>query len=716
MGRKTTLLLLWTAAVPTSAWAQIASEDSIAPGEIVVTAQKTLQRAQDVPLVVTAVKGETLSDYGVGRVQDIAATTPALQVDSYFGVPGYYSLALRGITTGSLVSSTVATYIDDVPLGSSGIYAIGGGIGLDLFPYDLDHVEILEGPQGTLYGASSMGGLLKYVTRTPSLDKNQYRFGGDVMRVSYGSKAGWSARGSADVVLVPGSLSLGISGSHRYTPGFVDNVATGKKDYNHGVQDGVRAVLYWKPSDELTAKVQGLYDRSNFKGYSSIAVNGTGAPLYGLYKTDSAAPQYNKNTVKLLSADIDYDFGFAELSSTTSYTEMENINSIDASVAFSFLGVDAAFVTDPLRVKKFTQELRLASPAEDRFHWMVGTFYTKEKAQWDTFGFAYQPGTTTPAPGFNPLLVTLVPSRFREWAVFGNATFKITDEWDVSGGLRYSRNKQRVSQDVSGLLVGPVPLIIGPVPSSDGALTFSLSSSYHIDPNAMLYARISSGYRPGGPNFLSPGVPLTFSPDRLTNYELGIKSDLFDKKLMFNLTGFYINWRKVTLQGTTPVGLSFITNGGSASSKGVELTTSLKVARGLTVGGSLSYTDAKLEDDAAVVSGQAGDQLPYTARWAGAVTADYIVPVADDTDASFGLVWRYTGPRNQQFPNAPIFHRLRSYNKLDLKAGVSRGNVDVNLFVRNATNSHRYVSWPRGYNPLPLDPRTIGLSLDFKFD
>jgi outer membrane receptor protein involved in Fe transport len=715
---KFALVLLAGAAMPlSSAWAQAATsaQPSGTIEEVIVTAQKTAQRSQDVPLTVSAVEGDKLAQYGAAQMKDVAATMPGLQLDSIYGIPGANTITLRGITTGTQASSTVATYIDDVPIGSSSGFAGSNNFGLDLFPYDLDHVEVLEGPQGTLYGASSLGGLVKYVTHTPSLTSNSFQFGGDALAVAQGSKAGWAARGAASVVVVPDKLAISISGAHQYSPGYIDNVATGEKDVNHGVLNGARAVVYWRPADNFSLKLAGLYNQSDFNDVGLVTVNPSGTPVYGRYKFSASQPDGQAVTTKLGSATADYDFGFANLTSITSYSDLHTVSALDASAIFGpIFGVDYAFVSDA-RVKKFTEEARLASPAEDRFHWMLGGFYTHEDSRYGQVGRAFLPGTTTPAPGLDPLIDGLIPSRFREWAVFANGTFKITDAWDVSGGARYSKNNQTVSETISGALIGGA-VHLSDRNSSDDAVTYSVSSSYHFTPDVMAYARVASGYRPGGPNFLVPGFPPSYAPDTLTNYEVGLKGLFLERRLLFNVSAFDIDWRDIQLEGHTPTNLAFVANGGKASSKGLEATTSLKVVRGLTIGGSVAYTDSKLKDDAPQVLGRAGDRLPLTPRWAASATVDYNAQLTDKVDGHVGLAWRYTGSRHEYFPTDPQDHRLSSYGVINAYAGVSYGNVDINLYARNLTNTYDYSSWLIATGPVIVQPRTIGISIDYKLN
>lgn len=723
--RALAVLLVTTAGIP-SAFAQqaapqgTASPHTTAPAspdaspDIVVTAQKVEQRAQDVPLVVSAVSGQALERAGATRIQDIATTVPALQVDSLYGVPGSHSLTLRGITTGTQASTTVATYVDDVPLGSSGSFASANLVAFDLFPYDLDHVEVLEGPQGTLYGASSMGGLVKYVTTTPSLTQNRYRAGGDLITVDHGHELGWTLRGAANLVLAPGTLAVSVSGVHQEYPGYVDNVATGDRDANRGTQDGARLAVNWHPTERLSVRASGLFNRSDFDGLAILTVSPSGTPLFGRYAASKNRDQGYTGRTVIGALNATYDLGFASLTSVTSYSDLHSNFRSDSSGTFRpIFGVDAAFSND-IGVRKLTQEVRLASPTTRQFSWLLGSFYTNERTRFRQVGLAYLPNSDTQAPGLSPLLDGTIPSRYREWAIFGNATFHITDAWDIGGGIRYSRNHQAVTQTARGLLVG-APLNLAERTSDDDAVTFSATTGYRLAPRVLAYARVATGYRPGGPNFIVPGISGTYAPDTLTNYEVGLKSEFFDRRLLLNLSAFYIDWRDIQLQGATATNLSYIANGGRARSQGFEATTSLRVARGFTLGGSVAYTDAKLRDNAPQVAGFAGDRIPLTPEWAGSIQADYDFRIDDRTRGFVGANWRYTGERHQMFPRSPRDHLLGSYDVVNLNAGIVRGPVRVSAYVRNLTNEYAFTSWLSNNGPTVLQPRTIGLSLDLDF-
>ena len=716
--------IAWCAGI---AQAQDAAGIGLALEEIVVTAQKRSERLQDVPVAVSSVDAETLEAVRATSLADYAAFIPSLQVISFLGQPGQVNLALRGITTGSTASNqSVAIYVDDVPVGSSSIYAGGGSSGIDLLPYDVERLEVLEGPQGTLYGASSLGGLLKYVTREPDLTQTQFRAGLDVSGVHNATRAGYGVRGSANLPLIADQLGVSLSISHNYMPGYIDNIATGNRSFNSGVQDAVRAALLWKPTERLSLELSAFYNRAPFNGTGAVSVNTPpNQPATGRYDNTDVEPDGNNVTTQLYSARLRYDLGWASLASISSYSRMISLSEADGSSIFlPIFGTNAEFITRS-DVKKVTQELRLTSPSQQPLEWVTGVFFTGEDAKGGQTGLALVPTTNEPDPVFNPLIVTDEPSHFREVAAFGNATYKITPAWDVSAGLRWSHNEQSVRESAYGSLFGTTASDpeLTPFPKvSQSKVTWSVSSSYHLTPDHMLYARVATGYRPGGANKIAPDAPPTFGPDTTTNYELGLKSEWLDKRLLFNLTGFYIDWKDTQVTGVTPLFLTYLSNAGAAKSKGLELTSRLMPARGLTLGLNATYTDAYLTVDAPGLGGITGDPLPSTPKFAGSLTVDYEFPLTSGLKGLFSAVSRYSGARNTSFPGSSSGnYRLPSYSTLDFSTGVSRDTWSARLFVRNVTNRYTYLFViPPFDDSTPstnviLQPRTYGLSIDTRF-
>ncbi len=239
-------------APPSAPEAAVAGDD-----EIVVTAQKREERLQDVPISISVVGGAQMQQSGGSQLTDYAAYVPGFQVDNA-GSPGRSTLSLRGVAPIG-PSATVGMYLDDAPIGSSGIYNRAQTFSLDLMPYDIAQLEVLRGPQGTLYGASSIGGLLKYVTVQPDLNSLSVRAGGEIFTIAHGSDMGWAANAMVNVPLVSDKLAVSASYSRRETPGYIDNIFTGEKDVNDAVQQGGRVALLWKPDSNLTIKLSGLW-------------------------------------------------------------------------------------------------------------------------------------------------------------------------------------------------------------------------------------------------------------------------------------------------------------------------------------------------------------------------------------------------------------------------------------------------------------------------
>jgi len=233
----------------------------------------------------------------------------------------------------------------------------------------------------------------------------------------------------------------------------------------------------------------------------------------------------------------------------------------------------------------------------------------------------------------------------------------------------------------------------------------------------MLYGRVASGYRPGGANteLFGVTVPPTFGPDKLVSYELGIKSELFDKKLLLDVTGYYIDWTDIQVSQRSPTQAVYVGNAGRAVSKGVEFTTAFVFMESFRVSLNGAYTDAILKSDAPALGASAGDRLPYTPKFAGAITADWTHELGSDYDAGVHASWRYVGARQSNFPLSETGDaHLPSYDVVDLTGDLSHGPWRANLFLRNLTDKHAYLS-AEAFGAAILQPRTFGVGVEYRF-
>lgn len=688
--------------------------------EVVVTAQKRSQNLQDVPAGISVVPSQALAKLHVTSLADIGGYVPGLQVTSG-GTPGQVILSLRGIyPVGS--GTTVGTYIDDIPVGGSSLYSNAVGFSLDMLPYDVSRLEILSGPQGTLYGASTLGGLLKYALIEPDLNTFHAQVGGDVLGVSGASSAGGGARASLAAPLVADKVGVIASYAVEDTPGFVDDVGTGVNHDNFVRQQGGRFSLLMRPDDKLRINLTALYQRVDAEGLGDVALDPTTLkPLYGDLKDSNSIAQPFRKEITVLSGRVAYDFGPATLTSISSYQYSDLKEVEDATPQLAPL-VPIVPYDQFIQLTKYTEEVRLASATNQRIEWLVGGFFTYEHSRLgQTLGA--EDDTGAPIAGLDPLETIFLPTIYREVAGFGDLTIHVTPRFDLAGGVRYAANNQNFAQLTGGMIVPPATT---GGKSSESVLTYSFNPSYHFSRDATGYVRIASGYQPGGPNISAPGVPPTVHSDTLTNYEVGLKTQWPALRASFNIDAFYIDWQNiqvVAVSNTTPP-LGYIANGGTAKSEGVEAQGSFSPATGLTLGGTFAYTDARFTQNIATLQYHDGDPLPQTPRYSGSVTADYSHPLTGDWTAHLGGGVRLTSSRQSGNFQGTVF-REPGYAALDLDADVSNGRYTVRLFAKNVTDERAYDNIFGIRNAFTgmfaklsgtvIQPRTVGLAVDAKF-
>jgi outer membrane receptor protein involved in Fe transport len=599
-----------------------------------------------------------------------------------------------------------------------------------LDPSDVQRVEVLRGPQGTLYGASALGGLVKYVTTPPSLTDYAGRVEVDGSTVDNGG-VGYGVRAMVNVPIVNDTLGLRISGFDRRDPGYIDDAYLGRTDVNSTNVYGGRASLLWEPIKRLSVRLTVQVQNDQGNGTDDEDVDGTTLkPLYGDLQQKRYVNEPLSIHYRVYSGVVNYDLGWANLTSATSYTTLRETLTTDLTDDYGpVLGpllhvptLGIAFVT-PIDQDKTTEEVRLSSPTGGQLEWIGGFFFTHEAS---THGEQFDPfltGSNTPIPV--NLLSGSLNSRYTEYAGFGDVTYHFTPKFDVQAGVRYSTNDQNYNQPESGALIGPSTTLLAK--TSDDSTTFLVTPKYQFDSNTMVYARIATGYRPGGPNALTPaeiagGVPTSFQPDTLTNYELGYKAALLEHRLTLDLSTFYIDWRHIQIQ-TVFNGFDATGNCGTARSDGFEGAVTYTPIRGLNLTGNVAYTDAQLTQDAPGISGKSGDELPNVPHWAAHVGADYDFALAPNWTGFVGGGVRYLGDRASGFvSNAPstfIRPTIPAYTTVDLRAGFINKGWTLEIFAKNVgdergINNLSSLSFSGTTNPYEasiIQPRTIGVSL-----
>lgn len=707
-------------ASPAVAWAQDAAGD--APDEIVVTAQKRTQTLIDVAQSVSVVSGATLEQQGATNFSDYLKNVPSLQLVQ--GTPGQGRLVLRGINTGG-VASTVAVYVDETPFGSSTALANGAELAGDFDTFDVARIEVLRGPQGTLYGASSLGGLLKFVTNEPSTAGFEGKLLGGVEFTDGGDA---SYRGAAMVNVPLGeTLAFRASGSYRKQGGYIDSVGTAGSNVRSNTNDfesyGGRASLLWKPDTSLSVRLGALLQNLYVDGSSFVEADpATLKPLYGGLTQSEYLPQFSNIKYRLYSGTIEYDFGPATLTSATSYAQQLQSFRADYTANLSAaLGGPYVYFDQLTENRKWTQELRLASNGGDFIEWLVGGYYTREKARINQnlkTAVPGTPGTLTPIDLPFDYAVYDLASRYEEIAGFANATLHLAPWFDIDLGGRYSHNSQRADQVTDGVLLGAST--IKGIRSSDNVFTWSVAPKVKFGTRASLYGRIAKGYRPGGPNVIPagapPGTPTTFEPDTVTSYEIGFKGDTADRTASIEAAIYHIDWNNIQLAAVVN-GFGVNANGAGAKVDGAEITATLRPVRGLVTSVNLAINDAKLsgDTDPVVVAAVKGDPLPFTPKYAVSVNADYQWDLGGDVTASVGGSVRSLSRQSGNFDPAyraihGHFPKVRAYEVIDLRAGVAFGRYAINAYVNNVGNS-RGITATQALLGVAGQPRNVGGAL-----
>jgi iron complex outermembrane recepter protein len=731
---------------------------------VIVTAEKREQNIQEVPSSISVVNDVELDNLHATQLTDYAPYIPGFQVNS-LGSPGQTTISLRGIadiTSGA----TVATYIDETPMGSSGIYQRADINELDLLPYDIRRVEILRGPQGTLYGANSIGGLIKYVTLDPSLTAEEFHIGGGISGVEHGDQPGWDAHIGGTVPLVSGTVGLRLSYGRNDGAGFIDNVVNGEHGINDYNQQAALVGLLWQPNENIRFRFTALGQRIESDNNANVALDPkTLDPLFGdLTNQIFVNEPYTKN-VGLVAATLDLNLGWGDLTSATAYLNTRTDQRFDVTLAIGELPLLLGFPNPGisgedinLNLDKFTQELRLTSKQGGRFLWQLGAFYTYEHGHQDQFIFIKQMNGEA-FPGLPNLFTALLPSTYQEGAAFANASFKFTDQFTLGAGLRFSRNEQSFSQILSGILVPKTNL---PGHSAENVFDYMVSPSYKLGKDQLLYVRIATGYQPGGPNVAAPGVPPTVNSSTVTSYEGGLKSEFFDHRLLFDIAGYHISWEDIQVSKVVN-NIGALVNAGKAETNGVELTIGFEPIKNLRFGINGAYTDATLSNNAPSLGGRAGDRLPNVPVFSASGTVDYyfslpfwhtrfeppphvtsyggeagkdvaakdekIVPgqsgQARTWNGHVGAGLRWVGSQFSEVESSPTAIRTPAYGAMDLNADISNGRWTIRVYAKNVWDERAYPTVFLFNNFLtgavidaigtPIQPRTVGLEVDCKF-
>jgi len=703
--------------------------------EIVVTAQKREERLWDVPVPVSALSASELLDQNQLRLQDYYSDMPGINLAP--GPSGTSSvITIRGLSSGTsnFGNPTTSVTIDDVPTGATASYG-GGNNSLvpDIDPSDLARVELLRGPQGTLYGASSLGGLIKYVTLDPSTKEFTAHIQGDGDSVYNGNGLGYGVRAAANIPINE-TTAIRVSGFTRTDPGYIDNVLTGQSGVNKIETYGGRLSVLWHATDVLSLKATALIQSTT--GFGSQYADSNLRDLQQSYIAGTGGFHQNLDVYSLT---VKADLGVADLTAISGYNNIGYHDVQDWTKAYggffsgfvdSLYGTPGFWNTDSNTLHKFTEEVRLASKQGSKLDWLVGAFFDHETAHAQQAWLGVDPSTSIVG---GTLLNGVWPTSYTEYALFADLTIHVTDRFDVQVGGRESENRQTYSEVDGGdyapaFGLGPAPFITPEVVTKDNAFTYLLTPRFRITPDFMLYARLASGYRAGGPNpnCSAYHVPCHFDPDKTKNYEVGTKGDLFEGKFTVDASFYYINWKDIqltVLPPGTPDG--YFANAGGAKSEGVELSLGFKPGGGLSVTGWVSWDNAAITrgfpENAGAAYAIPGDRLPNSTRISGNLTVEDDFPIRNGFAGFVGGSVSYIGDRLGDFQGiqagVPLPRQnLPGFSRTDLRLGTKYNSWSGNLFVNNVADKRGVLGGGLD-NPVDVNafayitPRTIGLSI-----
>jgi iron complex outermembrane recepter protein len=709
-------------------------ETSNALATVVVTATKRSESIQKLPFSISAIDGKSLTNSGAENFTDLISSVPSLGI--FQTGAGRSQIILRGVNAGNSseddpqTQETVGLYVDDSPISINGF---NPEFGL----FDLERVEVLRGPQGTLYGAGSMAGAIRLVTRKPEMDTVEGSVETSVADIDHGGTS-YDMRAVVNVPLVANTAALRVSMYDDRFGGFIKNTTTGENNINRSDAVGGRVALRVLPTDSLTVDL-------SIWGHQSTD-QGRGLDETGNYTRAYQSPEGSNEDYTLSNLTLTQVLGWGSIVSVTSYMDMNMVNrwNLDKIYTSTYpaLGLSAdgplASLADQTHLNDFTQEVRALSNDDGALKWLGGVYYhhrTRDYLNafpdpgWDAY--TGLPSADFGAPADYPFW-GIQNVHIDETALFGEATYKISD-FSLTGGLRAFDWKERHWQYQSGFFNGGATSN-GMQNSKETGVNPKVNIGYTIDDNNEVYAQAAKGFRYGGINQVIPlnlcGAELAagnlnpstdYKPDTLWNYEIGNKSSFLDNSLTLNSSLYLIKWSDVQVRRGLNCGVNYVENAAGLTSKGAELELAWRPLASLKLTAGGSYTHSTLDSDVPDLSAHAGDPSPFVPKTQFNTTAEYTFPIGTDMHAFVWGGWNYVGKRSTQFsPENSLYREMAAYNTLNLRGGVQWSTMEASLFVKNLNNSDgviRQVSatpfYPDG--AYRITPRTVGVSFRYWF-
>ena len=715
--------------------------------DIVVTATRRAENLQDIPLSVATVDDETLAaiNSGGADIRGLSGRVPSLNIESSFGrtFPRFYIRGLGNTDFDLNASQPVSLIYDDVVLENPILKG---------FPaFDVDRIEVLRGPQGTLFGRNTPAGIVKFDTVRPGKGRNY-------ARISYGTYGTINAEGAAGYQSSD-QFAVRVSGLWQHRNDWIDNLDEPGENDLEGYDDiALRGQIKWKPTEALTLRLTGQYRnldgdarifRANSFQTGSNKLVGADGGDFERDEVHADGINFQDLTTWNMAGTVEYDFGPATLYSVTSYWhgKLKSRGDIDGGFGCSFCGPgfsdnsEPGFIPFPAQTQddipsldQFTQEVRIASNNSGGLGYQAGIFYFNENLDIESFDYPTPDSTT-----FNA--IALQRQESKAIGIFGSVNYALDNGLTLQAGARWNHDEKEMVADrpfdIRLFFGGP---LLEPVSDKvkDSVLTWDVSAIQELNPDINVYARVAKGYRaPSIQGRVLFGRELSVADSETTmSYEAGIKTVLFDRRVRFNLTGYFFNTKDLQL---TAVGgaqnFTSLLNADKVRGKGIEAELEARPVRGLSLTAGVSYNDTEIDDDQAFVAGCGapctvldpqrpgspgifsidGNTLPQAPKWTINWTAGYEHPVGP------GSVYVFTDWYHRSKINFFLYELVEfSDDKLlegGLRVGYKTDRYDVAGFVRNITNDESAVS-AIDFNNLTAmvnEPRIWGVEVGVKF-
>ena len=743
---------------------------------VTVTAQKRKEDPAKVAMSISAVTGAQLQAEHVRDITDLTRVVPNISFTAASGNggagPGTSNIEIRGISS-TAGAATVGVYLGDTPVTVGNVYTMGN---IEPKFFDIDRVEVLRGPQATLYGASSMGGTIKFVPNEPDLKDREFTTYTEGSNTKGGS-ANYAANVVANLPLIPNELALRIGVQAQHTGGYIDQVdGDGKvlaNNINKISDQEVRAALKWKPTRALTITPSVYYQRIDAK---DIAAFNLELPNYQAQKQ---IREPSTDTLLSPSVTVNWDLGAFDLTSATSFfqrkfdrtqngsaynsyslstflTSTEDGGKAPPELIEAIAGLPSAVYLNN-QVRQVSQEFRLASRPYDAavspWTWLAGTYFSRQHTNivendpifgvtdlFKQFGFDIADPELLPdaAPGQFPNDNSFAGAfhyREKQASIFGEVNYYFSPAVHATVGARYLKADTTLEQRNGNYLAGAGNN--SGAATSSHAFTPKYAVTWEVNPTNTVYTSVAKGFRLGGNNIFVPPTtcgpdleaqgleagPPDYKPDSLWSYEVGSKSRFLNNRLSINADVFYVKWKNIQQGVYLPTcAYTYNANAGDATSKGFEFDIKAKPIPGLTLSASGGYVKAELSNDVGIENGVvgavAGARIQGVPKYNAAVNAVYNFAAFGDKSAFVMAGMQWVGSSKGSLDPEQTDHDRPGYHTTDFSAGMSFDRYNVSVFVKNAFDTDTVIQHPQvasivqGYR---LAPRSIGLSLATKF-